>query len=160
MHNVMLEENGSLELSEQWLEFLSGGNRAFNFMLILGISSKCVLKTSWAPDHSCVWGCVPCMCACVSNKEQVAWAVSSPHLNPAASFLYQLIPRATLSPPPSVIIISVSFCFPVRSKSSMSASQNPALVLFCCLPSFIHLPISLFSLSLPLVPAVSRPDCS
>ncbi len=76
MHNVMLKENGSLEfvLSKQWLEFLLGGNRAFNFMLILGISSKCDLKT---PSeclkfhvHVCECVCVHvcecvCVCACV-----------------------------------------------------------------------------------------------
>lgn len=60
MHNVMLEENGSLEfvLSKQWLEFLLGGNRAFNFMLILGISSKCDLKTPSVPELSCHFVCV------------------------------------------------------------------------------------------------------
>lgn len=41
-------------------KFLSGGNRAFNFMLILGISSKCEFKISlnfYTPQHACV--CVP-----------------------------------------------------------------------------------------------------
>lgn len=60
-------------------------------MLILGISSKCELKKKisaslnfYTPQHACA--CVP---VCVSDKEQVAWAVGC--LDIAFAFLHQLI---------------------------------------------------------------------
>lgn len=157
----MLEENGSLEfvLSKQWLEFLLGGNRAFNFMLILGISSKCDLKTpsKCLNFHVCVHACVcACMCMCGSSREQVAWAPSSLCLNPASSSLHQLITtsRSVLSssllPHHFWLILSSSL---IKIIHVYFNPCSPSFFLACpCL--FISLP-SLLSLS-PLTPRPCR----
>lgn len=155
----MLEENGSLEfvLSKQWLEFLLGGNRAFNFMLILGISSKCDLKTPSESLNFHVMSCV-CVCPCVweSNREQVARASSSLCLNPASSFLHQLI--TTSHSVSSSSLYPCYFCLILIFSliKIIHVYLNPAFSLCSARPCLSLSRLPLFSLSLSPYPWSQR----
>lgn len=139
-------------VSSDWSFFLLGGNRAFNFMLILSITAKCDLKTPSALSARTFMSACMCICVWVSTTEQVARA-PSPRLNPAPSFLCQLMRYELLSLlPPS------SF-----SSHSVFIADQISYFLFLSLPLFIHLSTLTFSIALPLpvfvffFPAVSHP---
>lgn len=139
-------------VSSDWSFFLLGGNRAFNFMLILSITAKCDLKTPSALSARTFMSACMCICVWVSNTEQVARA-PSPRLNPAPSFLCQLMRYELLSllPPSSFLSHSVFI------------ADQISFFLFLSLPLFIHLSTLTFSIALPLpvfvffFPAVSHP---
>lgn len=139
-------------VSSDWSFFLLGGNRAFNFMLILSITAKCDLKTPSALSATTFMSACMCICVWVSNTEQVARA-PSPRLNPAPSFLCQLMRYELLSllPPSSFLSHSVFI------------ADQISFFLFLSLPLFIHLSTLTFSIALPLpvfvffFPAVSHP---
>lgn len=139
-------------VSSDWRFFLLGGNRAFNFMLILSITAKCDLKTPSALSARTFMSACMCICVWVSTTEQVARA-PSPRLNPAPSFLCQLMRYELLSllPPSSFLSHSVFI------------ADQISYFLFLSLPLFIHLSTLTFSIALPLpvfvffFPAVSHP---
>lgn len=128
-------------VSSDWSFFLLGGNRAFNFMLILSITAKCDLKTPSALSARTFMSACMCICVWVSNTEQVARA-PSPRLNPAPSFLRQLMRYELLSllPPSSSSFLS----------HSVFIADQISYFLFLSLPLFIHLSTPTFSLALPL----------
>lgn len=138
-------------VSSDWSFFLLGGNRAFNFMLILSITAKCDLKTPSALSARTFMSTCMCICVWVSTTEQVARA-PSPRLNPAPSFLCQLMRyELSLLPPSSFLSHSVFI------------ADQISYFLFLSLPLFIHLSTLTFSIALPLpvfvffFPAVSHP---
>ena len=143
-------------------------------MLILGISSKYDLKTPSECLNFCVYVCMcvcVCVCVCVSNKEQVAWAPSSPPLNPASSFLHQLITTLCLLllllvPVSSSFLyfslIKIIHVYPTSPCSPPFFSACPCLsISLPCLFSFsLSLCLSLsLSLSLSHSLSRSRPGC-
>lgn len=124
-------------VSSDWSFFLLGGNRAFNFMLILSITAKCDLKTPSALSARTFMSACMCICVWVSTTEQVARA-PSPRLNPAPSFLCQLMRYELLSllSPPSFIFL-VSFCL-YRWPNIILSFPQPAPVYPSLYPHFFY----------------------
>lgn len=98
------------------------------------------------PDHSCVRGCVPCMCAC---KQQRTGGLSGQQSSSKpCRFLPLSADSTSRSVSSSLHSPHVSlFSFPLRSKSSMLASQKSSRPVL--LPALIYPSPYLSFLSLP-----------